>query len=82
MDLHICFWDKTENPVKTFYWTSEFLGKASAEGVLLNYYQVISSLDENKILQISSDGSNVNLAFLNLLDKNRRHDELDPLINI
>ena len=49
--------------VKTCYWTSEFLGKASGQDVLLNHSQAISSLDKNKILQRSTDGPNVNLAF-------------------
>ena len=63
MDLHIRFWDKTKYLAKTCYWALDFLGKASAEDVLLNYYKAISSLDKNKILQVSSDGPNVNWLF-------------------
>ena len=31
MDLHVRFGDSSENLVKTRYWNSEFLGKASAK---------------------------------------------------
>ena len=43
---------------------------------------MLSSLDRSKILQVSSDGPNVNLAFLNLVHENRKDDLLDPLIGI
>ena len=82
MDLHVRFWDPSKNQVETSYLTSEFLGKASAQDVFEKYEQAISSLDKNKILQISSDGPNVNLAFLKIVDSSRKDDELDPLIDI
>ena len=31
MDLHFRFWDDADNEVKTSYWNSELLGKASAD---------------------------------------------------
>ena len=40
------------------------------------------SLDRSEIFQVSSDGPNVNLAFLNLVHENRKDDLLDPLIGI
>ena len=60
MDLHVCFWDIENNCVATWYFNSEFLGKAVAQD------ECISELDENKLLQVSSDGLNVNPAFLDL----------------
>ena len=81
MDLHAHFWDDTDNKVKTSYWNSEFLGKASAD-VFSKFNDCLSSLDRSKILEVSSDGPNVNLAFLNLVHENRKDDLLDPLIDI
>ena len=82
MDLHVCFWDDTDKEVKTSYWNSEFLGKASADEVFSKFNDCLSSLDHNKIIQVSSDGPNVNSAFLNLVHENRKDDLLDPLIDI
>ena len=39
-------------------------------------------LDAEKLIQVSSDEPNVNLAFLKLLDVKRKDYELDPLIDI
>ena len=36
MDLHVCFWDKEKCCVRTCYYNSEFLGKASAEDLSEN----------------------------------------------
>ena len=58
------------------------MGKASAEDVFSKFNDCLSSLDRSKILQVSSDGPNVNLAFLNLVHENRKDDLLDPLIDI
>ena len=82
MDLNVRFWDDTDNKVKSSYWNSEFLGKASADDVFSIFNDRLSSLDRSKILQVSSDGPNVNLAFLNLVHENRKDDLLDPLIDI
>ena len=82
MDLHVRFWDDTDNEVKTSYWNSGFLGKASADNVFSTFNDCLSSLDRSEILQVSSDGPNVNLAFRNLVHENRKDDLLDPLIDI
>ena len=62
--------------------TSELLEKASAKDVFSKYNQSISCLDKSKILQISSDGQSVNLAFLKIVETNRKYDELDRFIEI
>ena len=41
----------------------------------------IKELDKNDFFQISSDGPNVNLKFLELMPKNRETKELSPLID-
>ena len=54
MDLHVRFWDDTDNEVKTSYWNAEFKGKASADDFFRKFNDCLSSLDRSKILQVSS----------------------------
>ena len=82
MDLHVRFWDIENNCVATRYFNSKFLGKAAAQDIYEKFNECISELDENKLLQVSSDGPNVNLAFLDLLNEHRSDNELSRLINI
>ena len=82
MDLHVCFWDTKNNYVATQYFSSKFLGKAAARDIYEKFDECISELDENKLLQVSSDGPNVNPAFLDLLNEHRSDNELSHLINI
>ena len=42
----------------------------------------VESIEKPKILQVFSDGPNVNLSHLKILDDHRRDAELSPLINI
>ena len=64
------------------YFNSKFIGKAAAQDIYKKFNECISELDENKLLQVSSDGPNVNLVFLDLLNKHRSDSELSRLINI
>ena len=82
MDLHVHFWDIDNDCVATRYFNSTILGKAAAQDIYENFNECISELDENKLLQVYSDGPNINLAFLNLLNKHRFNNELPHLINI
>ena len=80
-DLHVRLWDIKNNCVATQYFNSKFLGKAAAQDIYEKFNECISELDENKLLQVSSDGPNVNLAFLDLLNEHRSDNELSRLIN-
>ena len=82
MDLHVRFWDIESNCVATRYLNSKFIGKAAAQDIYEKFNECISELDENKLSQVSSDGPNVNLAFLDLLSEHRSDNELSSLINI
>ena len=82
MDLHVRFWDIENNCVATWYLNSKFLGKVAGQDVYEKFNECISEVDENKLLQVSSDGPNVNLAFLDLLNEHRSDNELSRLINI
>ena len=82
MDLHVRFWDIENNCDATRNFNSKFLGKAAAQDIYEKFNECISELDENKLLQVSSDGPNVNLAFLDLLKEHRSDNELSCLIHI
>ena len=67
--------------VTTRYLESEFMGRSTAEDVLQTFLAGNSDLDQSKILQVASDGPNVNLLFLNNLAESREEKELLPLFD-
>ena len=82
MDLHVRFWDLSSDIVATRYYSSEFLGKTSAEDICSKFEQCLGSLEREKLIQVSSDGPNVNLLFLKNLAEKRSDDDLSELINL
>uniref|UniRef100_A0A1B6KAK6 BED-type domain-containing protein n=2 Tax=Graphocephala atropunctata TaxID=36148 RepID=A0A1B6KAK6_9HEMI len=64
MDVNVRFWDSSANEVRCCYLTSVFLGKSTANDLLVAFSEAIKPLDRNKILQVSLDGPNVNKKFL------------------
>ena len=77
MDLLICFWDEETNKVITGYLGSEFLEQSSAKDL-----KSVSEIDKTKLLQVSSNGPNVNLYFLTNLAHLREEELLDPVLNV
>ena len=82
MDLHVHFWGIENNCIVTWYFNSKFLGKAASQDIYEKFNECMSELNENKLLQVSSDRPNVNLAFLDLLNEHSSDNELSRLINI
>ena len=80
MDFQIRVWKN--HRIMTRYLTSEFLQRAECENLLQKFDNNISKLDGTKLLQISSDGPNVNLKFLRLMDEKRSELDVPPLIDI
>ena len=72
VDLHVRFWDNSSNIVQTRYLISCLMGKATAQDVYDNFKECFTSVDDKKIIQVSSDGPNVNHKFLNLMRGNRK----------
>ena len=56
--------------------------RSLAEDVLQTFLAGISNLDQSKILQVASDGLNVNLLFLKNLAESREVKELLLLLDI
>ncbi|KAG8175604.1 hypothetical protein JTE90_019416 [Oedothorax gibbosus] len=69
MDIHLRFWDSSENQVKTKYFDSAFMGHSTAGDLLKEFYTIVKSLNLSKLLQISMDGPSVNWSFYNALQK-------------
>ena len=58
------------------------MGKATAADVFSKFDDCTQSLERKKMIQISSDGLNVNLSFLNLVRENRKDNNLQELLEI
>ena len=82
MDLYIRFWDSSKGVVATSYYSSEFLGKSSANDLCSHFGQCLCRLEKEKLLQVSSDGPSVNLLFLKALTEKRKDEELSQLIDL
>ena len=82
MDLHIRYWNSKTDRVNIHYLNSSFMGKSAAIDVLEHFNSCVESIEKHKILQVFSDGPNVNLSFLKFLDEHRCDADLNPLINI
>ena len=79
MDIIIRFWDSEKNCVSRRYLGSEFMGRSTVEDVLQASFAGISDLDQSKILQVASDGPNMNLLFLKNLAESGEEKKLLPL---
>ncbi|XP_077545839.1 uncharacterized protein LOC144158676 [Haemaphysalis longicornis] len=62
MDVHIRYWDSSQR-VTTKYFTSVFMGHATADDIQEKLLNSLEQLPLSKVLQISMDGPNVNLKF-------------------
>ena len=82
MDLRVRYWDSSTNNVTTQYYNSQFLGEAACKDLLEKFKQCMCRIDQDKLLQLSMDGSNVNTSFLSMLSKERREEEFSDLVSI
>ena len=82
MDILIRFWDNISNLVQVRYWNSMFLGHSTAADLIKNFNDGLTGIDPSKNLQISMDGPNVNIKFLEMIKKEREEAKLSKLIDI
>ena len=82
MDLHIRFWYSSKDVVATRYCSSEFLGKSPANDICSHLKTCLGPLEKEKLLQVSSDGPNMNLLFLKVLTEKLEDEELNQLIDL
>ena len=76
MNMRVCYWDNDHNYVATHYYYSEFMDKASVKDVFESFSACLSGISESKLFPVFSDGPNVNLSFLELLEEERNEKEL------
>ena len=82
MNILISYFDDIESMVKVCYLTSNFIGHSTHTDLYQEFSSALKEFDGNKLLQISIDGPNVNLKFLDAIAKNRDANEQHKLIFI
>jgi hypothetical protein len=82
MDIIVRFWNHESNEVFTRYLDSQFLGGANSKQLLKSFNEGVSQLNIQKMIQISSDGPNVNLKFLRLVKEDWELNEYPALLDI
>ena len=80
MDIHIRNWDQ-DNVITRFY-TSEFMGHATAQDMLDVFHTAIEGLNRKFILQLSMDGPSVNWKFHKMVNSELEKDVNRNLINL
>lgn len=84
MDLLLRYWDEERHRVVTRYYTSEFMGHATADDMVKHFTTCIleSGLRMAHMVQISMDGPNVNWCFNDIIKQTMISDHDNKLINI
>ena len=84
MDIHVRLWNSADEKAETRYLTSEFLGGAKADQILSAFESGVTQMfsETENLLQIGSDGPNVNLLFLKNYNEKRSFNDLSHLLNI
>ena len=82
MDLLVRYWDNQTNNVQVRFWNSMFLGHSTATDLVQNFNEGLAGMDPSKNIQISMDGPNVNLKFLETVKKEREETNLSKLVDI
>lgn len=84
MDIIVRFWDTSKNEINTRYLTSVFLGHAKASDLLDSFTGSISGLGMSlkKIMQMETDGPNVNLKFLRDFEDHMKNFSSQQILDI
>ena len=84
MGFYVRFWNVSKKLTETRYLTSQFLGGAKAGDILEMFETGVTKKihKANDLLQVASDGSNVNLLFLKLYEEKICLNELPALLDI
>ena len=82
MEIFIRFWDVNMQRVHVRYWDSHFLGHTTHQDLLKALEDALKDIDSSKIIQVSMDGPNTNLKFLEEYKKRRETEELKDIIDI
>lgn len=80
LDVHVCFWE--EGLVSTWFYTSHFLGHATADDLYEKLRDSCDSFGLRGILQLSMDGPNVNWKTHSMLATDNEEETNHKLLNI
>ena len=72
MDMHVRFWNTMENQVCTQYFNSVYMGKAKALYILQQFKTCKENLNDENVLQVSTDGLNVIKKFVKKYSAERK----------
>ena len=64
MDLCVHYWDANKSRTATRYFDSSFLGHTTANNLQSSFTSLLNDQILLKIVQVSMDGPNINLKFL------------------
>ena len=57
MDVHDCYWSKSENQLRVSYLDSKFMGLATANDLLTNFIDIFNNVDVGShMIQVSMYG--------------------------
>ena len=65
MDMLACYFDETEERLKTRYLDSQFLGHGTSNDLKKSFNLSLKVLNENKSIQVGIDDPNVNIKLEN-----------------
>lgn len=82
LDIHIRFWDAENQEAITRYYDSKFLRRPNAENLLKQTMESIGTFNQDRFVQLSMDGLNVNWKVLNLLNADRESNDRAKLFDI
>lgn len=82
MDLHVRYWANDKKQVKNRYYNSQFLGNAARSDISEKFMDCVAGMDEEKILQVSMDGPNVNNNFHSNLAERREEENMSILLDL
>ena len=82
MDIFVRYWGYEKTIATTKYLSSEFMGGKNANQILDSFIEGSKKLNQSHMPQISSDGANVNLKFLELYAEKLELDELLCLVDL
>ena len=72
LDVTVRYFDDKRSKAVDRYLGSQFLGHATAENLMTNFFEATSQLDLKKMIQVSMDGPAVNHKFFRLLQSERK----------
>ena len=82
MDLNVRFCDDELGVVKVNYFTSRFFERPNEENIKNEIHAALKTVSEEKMIELSMGGPNINWKVFDLLKSHREEAEWSPLLNL